>query len=312
MLRTHRITIHVAIVVAMLVAGCKNKKEVHAAKHSAYDAEFAVVFSAALAAVRDQYKVVDDFPQNALIKTAWQEVSLGNSQDELANPRTLSAGQGVPAGGAPMGTGTGVPTRLAYKRQFIRFEVTVVGGRPWRVKVMGTAAEWDPGNAMPTELRGPARPPWLDGRIESLQVAIYRKIRQHAVPLKEAAPIAKPGTALPTTDPSTIKGVPEAAAKTLAAIKDAIARRDPAALRAAVAEDVVWSLGGAPGADTAMAMWQADPDSLETMSRLIAGGCGSDDKRVRCPAGQPGPAAWQLVLELRGADWKIASFVRAE
>ena len=78
------------------------------------------------------------------------------------------AGQGT----SPALAGTSMPTRLAYKRFFIRFDVGVIGGRPWRVKVVGHASEWEPGNAMPTELHGPARPHWLEGRTDALTVAV--------------------------------------------------------------------------------------------------------------------------------------------
>jgi len=204
-----------------------------------------------------------------------------------------------------------MPTRLAYKRQFIRFDITIAGGRPWRVKVIGRAAEWDPGNAMPTELRGMARPTWLDGRTEALQVAIYRKMKQYAVPMKEEVEV-KAGPDMPTTDPASFKDIPPDAAKALAALKDALARRDYPALRGMLAEDVVWSLGGAPGADTAMAMWQADPEPLDAMARAITAGCGAADKRVACPVGAPVAGAWQLLLEPRPAAWKITSFIKAE
>lgn len=314
MQRRHRTIFSIVILgVVVASAGCKNKKEIHHAKHSVYDADFAVVYTAALEATRTLYANLDDFPRTGMIKTAWHQVSYGNNQDDLANQRVVAQGQGLGTGGAssPSQLQSGMPTRLAYKRQFVRFDVSVRGGRPWRVKVVGRAAEWDPGNAMPTELRGPARPPWLDGRIEALQVAIYRKIKQHAVPMKEEVEVSTEPE-LPTTDPSTIVGVSRGAAVALAAAKDALARRDHAALRRALADDVVWSLGGDPGADTAMAMWQADPEALEAMARVIAAGCAQDGQRVSCPAGAAPAGAWQLILEPRGDAWKLTSFLRGE
>lgn len=272
------------------------------------------MFSAALAATRELYTNVDDFPSNGTIKTAWHQVSYANNQDDLANQRTVAQGQGLAPGSTTTAaqSAAGMPTRLAYKRHFIRFDISVIGGRPWRVKVIGHAAEWDPGNAMPTELRGMARPPWLDGRIEAMQVAIYRKIKSYAVPMKEEVEV-KEGPVMPKTDPTTFKGVPAGAAKQLASIKDALARRDYSALRSMLADDVVWSLGGDPGADTAMAMWQADPESLDSMARVIGGGCGESEKRIACPVGIPMSGQWQLMLEQRGADtWRVVSFLKAE
>jgi len=315
MQRRHRIIFSVAIILSTLVvSACKNKKEIHSAKHSLFDTDFAVVFSAALIATREAYSNVDDFPSTGMIKTAWHQVSYANNQDDLSNQRTVAQSQGM-AGGAGSTTqgqaAAGMPTRLAYKRQFVRFDISVIGGRPWRVKVIGRAAEWDPGNALPTEMRGMAKPPWLDGRTEALQVAIYRKLKKTAVPMKEEVEI-KTDPVMPTTDPTTFKDIPPEAARSLASIKDALARRDYSALRAMLADDVVWSLGGAPGADTAMAMWQADPESLDAMGRVIAAGCGAKDMRVVCPIGVPVHGAWQLVMEPRPSVWKVASFIKAE
>lgn len=296
----------------LAIAGCKNKKEIQYAKSSAYDTDFAVVFNAALEATRSLYMNLDDFPSSGKIKTAWHQVAYANNQDDLSNQRIVAQSQGLTSSSVSSAqAAAGMPTRLAYKRHFIRFDVSVVGGRPWRVKVVGHAAEWDPGNAMPTELRGAARPPWLDGRTEALQVAIYRKIKQYAVPLKDEV-VVETEPDLPKTDPSSFKDVPAPAAATLAAIKDALALRDYAALRAQVADDVMCSLGGAEGADVAMALWQADPERLDAMSKLIAAGCGQLGERVACPASEPVPGAWQLVLEPRGDGWKISSFIKAE
>ncbi len=298
---------------SLSVAACSNKKEVKAARSSVYDIDFAIVYTAALQATRDLYANLDDNPGAGQIKTSWHQVSYANNQEDLGNQRTVAQGQGVSPGQtvSPGAAAAGMPTRLAYKRYFIRFDVSVAGGRPWRVKVIGHAAEWDPGNAMPTELRGMARPPWLDGRIEALQVAIYRKIKPYAVKAQEELVESK-DPELPKTDPGSFKGVPAPAAKALASIKDALALRDNVALRAQLAEDVVWSLGGAPGADTAMAMWQADPETLDAMGRTIAAGCAGVERKVLCPPGTPAAGAWQLMVEPRGQTWKVSSFVKAE
>jgi hypothetical protein len=296
-----------------LGAGCggSNKRDVKAARSSVYNADFAVVFGAALEATRELYPSLDDSPGAGMIKTAWHQVQYANTQDDLANQRTIAQGQGVGRGMSPALAGTGMPTRLAYKRYFIRFDVSVVGGRPWRLKVVGHASEWEPGNAMPTELHGPARPPWLEGRTDSLTVAIYKRIKAYAIPAKEEVE-EKPEDALPRTDPKAWKGLPPAAAERLARLKDAIVLRDHKALRAQLADDVVWSLGGAPGADTAMAMWQADPEALDALVRTMESCAAPDPRRVTCPGGEPTAGAWQLVLEPRGKDWKVASFVKGE
>lgn len=306
----HRTTFSLSILVA--IAGCHSKHDIEAAKHSLYDADFATVYSAALDATRELYPNLDDAPGHGAIKTAWHQVQFASNDDDLSNQQTLANANGM-GGGSPVNANqaaAGMPTRLAYKRYFIRFDVSVAGGRPWRLKVVGHAAEWEPGAAMPTELHGVARPPWLDGRTDALLVAIYKKIKPYAIPVKEE--IKGTDEESHKTDPSAFKDVPPPAAKQLAVIKDALAARDNTALRAALADDVVWSLGGGTGADAAMATWQADPESLDAMGKAIAAGCGGDPKKVACPAGDPKPGQYQLVLEPRGDAWKITSFVRAE
>jgi hypothetical protein len=309
-MRRHRIIFLAAITCA---TGCPaSKKEVETAKHSLYDADFAVLYGAALEVTRHSYPNLEDVPGRGAIKTAWHQVSYANNQDDLASPRTLANAQGINASTpvSPNQAAAGMPTRLAYKRFFIRFDVSIAGGRPWRLKVIGHAAEWEPGAALPTELHGPARPSWLAGRTDALLYAIYKRIKRYAIPMKE--PSAEPAEDAKKADPSAWKDVPAAAAKRLAAIADALGGRDNAALRAQLAEDVVWSLGGGTGADAAMAMWQADPELLAAMGKVLEVGCGGDARKVTCPAGPPVPGAYQLTLEPRGDAWRVTTFVKAE
>jgi hypothetical protein len=308
MARRHRII----FCAALLLGACGNKKEVEHARHSLYDTDFVIVYNAALDVTRGLYPQMNDNPGPGKISTAWHQVSMANNQDDLSNQRTLAQGQGVQSNLAGTGAGmVGVPTRLAYKRFFVRFDVSVIGGRPWRVKVIGHASEWEPGAALPSELRGAQRPAWLDGRIESLQVAIYKRIKKFAVPMKEEVEV-DPDDGVAKTDPAQFTGVPSGAAKRLAAIKDALAKRDYTGLRPQLDDNIVWSLGGGEGADVALATWQADPGTFVAMSEVIAAGCASSgDKKVLCPAGEPQRGKYQLVLELRG-DWKVTSFVRGE
>lgn len=298
---------------ALCLAACGNKKDIQHAKHSLYEADFATVYNAALSATRELYPQLNDNPGPGKISTAWHQVSYANNQDDLSNQRTLAAQQGVAVGQNatnPATTMAGVPTRLAYKRYFIRFDVSVLGGRPWRVKVTGHASEWDPGAAMPSEMKGAQRPSWLDARTDSLQVAIYRRIKKFAIPMKQEVQLVVED---PKTDPSTFAGVPAGAAQRLATIKDALGKRDYIALRPQLDDDVVWSLGGGTGADVAIATWQADPGTFESMGAAIEAGCGSAaDKSVTCPAGPAKRGVYQLVLVDRGGTWKVTSFVKAE
>jgi hypothetical protein len=310
----HRIT----FCAALAVAGCGSKKEVEYARHSRYDADFAIVYGAALDATRDLYPNLNENPGPGKIATAWHQVTFATNSDDVTNQQTMANQPGMGMSGmngmnSPAASMAGMPTRLAYKRYFIRFDVSVLGGRPWRVKVVGHASEWDPGAAMPTELHGPARPHWLEGRTEALQVAIYKRVKQYAVPAKEEVADTKTEDVTPKADPSQFKNVPAPAAARLASLKDALVRRDTAALRTQLADDVVWSLGGGTGADAAMAMWQADPAQLDAMAGVIGGACSADNpKRVACPGPMPAAGAYQLVIEVRGDAWQVTSFVKSE
>jgi hypothetical protein len=305
---------HRIIVLALAVAACGNTKEVNYAKHSVYDADFAIVYNAALEATRTLYPNMDDNPGPGRISTAWHEVRYSSDADsDMSNQRALANAQGVNAMATPAAIAAGQPTRLAYKRYYIRFDVKVVGGRPWRVKVIGHASEWEPGAAMPVELHGMARPHWLQGRTEALEVAIYRKIKAYAKHVDDEAPAEPEQADVPKTDPATFKSVPAGAAKALAEIADILKKRDYATLRGQLSDDVVWSLGGGTGADVAMATWQADPAAFDAMAASIAAGCAADgDKKALCPAGAPKAGTYQLTVESRGDAWKVTSFVRAE
>jgi len=307
-MRRHPIIFLAAIICA---TGCtSHKKEVETARRSLYDTDFTLVYTAALEATRESYPNIEDAPGRGAIKTAWHQVSYANNQDDMTNPRTLANAQGVNRQGTASQASSGMPTRLAYKRYFIRFDISVAGGRPWRLKVVGHAAEWEPGAALPTELHGPARPAWLEGRTDALLFAIYQRIKGFAVPMPEAEATANDD--VKRTDPAAFGAVPADAAKLLAALKDALAARDYGALRAQLADDVVWSLGGGTGADGAMALWQADPEPLDAMTKALTAGCAGDAKKVACPGAAPAPGNYQLTVEPRGAAWRVTAFVKSE
>jgi hypothetical protein len=308
-MQRHRITFLAAIIWA---TGCTtHKTEVETAKKSLYDAEFTVVYTAALEATRESYPNIEDAPGPGAIKTAWHQVSYANNQDDMTNPQTLANAQGINsrAAASPGAASAGMPTRLAYKRYFIRFDISVAGGRPWRLKVVGHAAEWEPGAAQPTELHGPARPSWLEGRTDALVYAIYERVKKYAVPMPDNAAASDE---VKHADPAAFGHVPPDAAKELAAIKDVLDARDYAGLRPHLADDVVWSLGGGSGPDGAMALWQADPEPFDAMPKVLAAGCGGDAKKVTCPAAAPPAGSYQLSLEPRGTSWRITSFVKSE
>ncbi len=291
---------------AVASAACVNKKEVAEAKSSVYDAEFAIVYSAAVAAVRDLYPRLDEDPSIGVIKTAWHQVKYNDPGAD--DPKSVqSRDQTAGVGGASPNTGLGYNPSLARRVTFIRFDVHVGGGRPWRVRVIGTASQLEPGNALPTDMKGAAKPHWLAGRTDALTVAIHRRLKKFA----QRAPTVVEDVAVEVPKTKVAGEIPDGARAAAQEIVLAIEQRDADALRAQCAADVVWSLGAAPGVDGAMAMWQADPGVFTQMQKSIAAGCAPDGADVVCPAATS-RGGWQLRLALRGAAWKLAAFVAVD
>lgn len=296
------------IALLCFLTSCISKKEIEAAKASSYDTDFAVVFGAVADATRENYPNLTETPNKGLITTSWHRVHVsGDAGDNSANASSRG-----PASTNPNQNNT-FTGDSSFKRFFIRFDVAVAGGRPWRIRVVARAAEWDPGSAVPTELRGPQRPPWLDGRSDALLVAIYRKLNKFAVERPEDATgeLAVDADTGPRSDPKTFTGIPPAAAQELAGLRDEILRRDWSRLRNRFVPDVVWSLSADPGLDVAMALWQADPSALDEMQKALDKGCAPLNKDVICPkeAATPGFAGYRLTLAQRGEAWKVVSFL---
>ena len=318
--RPDRITLAL-IAGAVAVAGCSSAAELQTAQHSIYDIDFAIVYREAMSAVQKLYPNFQEDAGKGLIQTSWHQVAYASTgNDDAARGSYVGGGMG---GGNPMGNPTGAGGAMTApagpnngtmltQRYFIRFDVSVIGGRPWRVHVVGHASEWDPGNAVPTELHGANTPHWLAGRTDELTVAIYQRLQPYAKQTAEEIEEPKPEEA--PVDTRLFGEIPAPAAKAAAAVERAIERRDYGALRAAVADDVLWSLGADPGADAALAMWQADPSTLDTLVASMKAGCAGDDKKIVCPAkaATDGYLGWRVTLEPRGGAWKLTSFVQVE
>lgn len=280
-----------------------SRKEVNTARRSVYDADFALVYSAAVEAVRELYPSFEDNPTTGVIKTSWHQVKYSDpgADDPKSNQvrdRAVGAGDA-----SPSGSQLGYTPSLARKINFIRFDVTVAGGRPWRVRVLGSASQMEPGNAVPSPLKGANAPHWLNGRTDALTVAIYRKLKRYAKVLPEA-PVE-----VEVVDDVAIAGeLPDGARATAVEVMRALHKRDYAALRAQVADDVVWSLGAAPGADVALAMWQADPTTLVALEAAIDAGCATDGAEVSCPGTAPANGV-RARFGQRGGKWKLVAFI---
>lgn len=294
-----------AVVIAVIAAGsagCStNAKLVKEARESGYKADFAIVYSQTLAAVRELYPQVAENANSGVIRTAWHPVriqseNVGESQDN------------------PIGAGNSSALTTATNRRkafYVRFRVFVVGGRPWEVRVEGEASSWEVGE-IPTPLSGAAIPPWLKGRTDNLRVAIHKRLKEYAVKVKKDEK-AKPKFVRAKADPTAFKSLPPAAAKVVAEVAAAAQARDLTGLRAQMADDVAWS-PGASGADTAVAMYSADASLLEAMTTTLKAGCAAKGTEIFCPsvASEPGFRGHFARFAQVGGAWKLVAFYSAE
>jgi len=297
---------------ALLVAlaapapGCAaTAKEVKTARTSAYDTEFANVFSQTLIAVRERYPKLIENPSAGWIKTSWHPVRVAGQRQRSQVPQ----GQGQVRPGIASGQNT-----AQYTSYFVRFRIYVLGGKPWRVRIESEASEIEPGG-VPAPLRGAETPGWLQGRTDALRVAIHDRLERHAVkynPRRDSAPVK-------TVEKKPEKGrfgdIPAGAEAHIDEVLAAALVNDLGSLRLLMAEDFVWSLGAEPSADQALVMFQADDSRMSLLISAIKGGCNvfDDGARVACPADYD-PATAQAYtgywVEFAPVDsaWKMTAF----
>ena len=287
-----------AIVIAT-VAGCSTNAElIKEARNSGYKADFAIVYSETLAAVRELYPQVAENANSGVIRTAWHPVRIqaetsGGTQDTQQ-------------------TGGGLTTTTGRRKAFyVRFRVFVVGGRPWEVRVEGEASSWEIGE-IPTALHGAEIPPWLKGRTDNLRVSIHERLAEYKVPIKKKEVVAKK-KARAKPDETAFAALPPGAAKVVATVVQAAKARDLPALRVHMSDDLSWS-AGATGADTAMAMYSADSSLLSAMSATLEKGCRAEGKEVLCPADAKAPGYRGYFARFAMVDqaWKLTTFFRVE
>jgi hypothetical protein len=295
------------IVLALAACGGASDQEVHSAKTSGYQTDFAIVYSETLAAVRDLYPSLIEDARTGSIKTSWHPVNVEQgAEDTQIQPQSTAAGQ----------RNTFQTTTSLRKIYFIRFNVAVVGGRPWRVRVEAYASAMRAGE-IPTPLRGPEIPHWLEGRKSALEVAIYRRLKPHAVALKFQTSDGKPKAKETPLDLGKFGALPPAAAKAIATVERAATSRNAPALRAEMADEFTFSLGEEPSADTAIAIWQADPNVMAEIGKALAAGCAKDRKKgqVVCPAeylSDPDFTGPRAGFARVGGAWRMVFFVDGE
>jgi hypothetical protein len=301
---------------AGLLACGASKSEIRRAQTSGYAIDFAIVYNQALKAVTKLYPQLIENASAGVISTAWHQVRMAQqaeddqlSQQERDYLLRMQTSGAPSAGGIPYVLSGGGLRRKYY---FVRFDVHVVGGNPWKVRVRAQASEWEVG-AIPTEMKGGNEPHWLRGRVESLQVEIYRRLKKYAVRLEQPEESKDKPREL---DTSRFAGLPEGAAKRVATVYRAATERDYETLRKSMAREFRWSLGGGLDADQAVAMWQADSSVLPRLVEILEDGCHAEsNNRVTCPRAysqQPGYLGYRAGFERMGGEWRLVFFLRGD
>lgn len=305
---TTRARAWLAALVIALAGGCgASSKEVRAARSSGYQADFALVYSEVLAEVRKLYPQLDENASAGVIKTSWHPLRVSTGREEQrATQRRDTVGL---VGGQFVGT--------PIKQYFIRFTVYVVGGKPWRVRVVGQASQWEAG-AVPVEMRGGDEPHWLAGRTQALEVGIYRRLKSHAVKMEAPASEAEVADGPPEITPGLFGDIPDQAAAAVAGVLAAAKARDLVSLGTRMHRDFTWSLGAPPSARDAMLMWQADGTIMAQLIAVLEAGCraAAAGTAISCPPQAADQAHYQgyragFAAQPDGS-WKMVHFMSAE
>ena len=269
------------------------------AKTSAYQTDFAVIYSETLDVVTENYPNLVENPAKGMIKTAWHPLSIRNSghgADAGAVTQTNTGSlpgnnQGLGFGGAGA-NGAGQTTqqqqqnpqnievRDERKNYFVRFEVAIIGRNPpFRVRVHGEASSWQTGQ-IPTPLRGANIPTWLGPRVDSIRVAIHRKLDKYAVVLEEKEVDVKEK---PIVDKNRYAYLGKDAGVVLEKSQSSAKLRDANALKEVMAEDFVWKENSPGSATVAAALFEADPMRFSDLESALDSDCRkSSDVEIEC------------------------------
>ena len=257
--------------------------------------------------MRELYPTLAEDARSGIIRTAWHPVNVQQSADD-SRGNQAAVNPGVPR--------SGFANTTVYREQyFIRFTVNVVGGKPWRVRVHGEVSLLKAGE-MPAPLRGPEIPQWLDGRVASLEVAVYNRLKDRAVELKYA-PEAAPQAAPKPLNVARFGKLPAGAARAVAEVERAAGARDVATLRRFMADEFTYSTGDEASAETAIVVWQADPSILAELAKAVDAGCGHDTGKglVVCPASllaDEGAPGYRAGFRDVGGTWKMVFFIAGD
>ncbi len=312
----------VASVVASVGACGASEQSLQTARDAAYDIDYAQVHYQVIDAIEAHYPEFAEDPAargldplGGRLETAWFPVRLATDGDA---PIAARAGAGA---GAGAGVGLVGGSGREQRRFYIRFDIEIVGGRPWQVLIAGQASSWELGQGAPVVLSGSDEPPWVAGRVDALQLAVYQRLERY-VSASAGADLDRATSAEdepPALALAGLEALPRSARAAVSGVYQAARAGTVEALRPHLADELVWSRGAPPSARQALIVWQADPARFERLADTIAAGCavvgGAGDNQIECPAAAPEAGAGGAEVRFeRGADgrWLMTRFVDTE
>ena len=156
--------------VLIVVAGCgapgasgASRAAMQDVRTTAYDADFDVVWTAAIEALRDDYPIVKVLDKNGhKIVTCWRPIDRDENARSAVNP--------------------------AGAWRLYRAIVQISPERPYRVSVAGRAAELSVPIIRPYQEGDIAEPGWREGRADRIQTTIHENLKQYAKTTNQEIP----------------------------------------------------------------------------------------------------------------------------
>jgi hypothetical protein len=290
---------------------------VRAAREARYDTSFATVWDACLEEVHKRYVGIHlEDAVSGRIETDYRVIERTNEDVTSRNPSGVppvsSTGAAASTPGARTTSSLTGPSQANYVSEGAIFRMTVqVYGPPWKVIVDGVAADYKPGMAVPIIYQHGAidEPPWVQTRMDNLSMAIYQRLKQYAV-ADQPVQVVSASAASEEERAKAWANLDPAAARVVASLRKAADARDVASLRLQMIVDFHWAEGADTSADTALAVWSADPGAFRALAHTLEAGCAPDaGGDLVCPV-KSGPELGHARLRQVGATWKLVEFLR--
>lgn len=129
-----------------------------------YDADLDAVMSASTDVAKQNASRVDVDREHSIVKTAWQIVGSANEHAGEYDYSGIAKVDGA-----------------AMTKFFARYDIRIVGPRPYQVVVLAHASRWRTGERQPQELPDDAPPAWLVERRDHIVDDINARLHASAV-----------------------------------------------------------------------------------------------------------------------------------